>query len=70
MTQEPKSYWFGPTALFVGLTITFFGGLFFHFVSLSSDLLWLNYARNIVLLVGLLLIVAGVRRILGEGGNK
>ncbi|NQY12853.1 MAG: hypothetical protein HRT81_03205 [Henriciella sp.] len=70
MMKESEPLWFGPVALFVGIVVFFFGGIWLNFLVTETGLSWLSYARTISLTIAALLMLYGLTKIVKSGGSE
>ena len=70
MSKETNSLWVGPTALFVGICLFFFGGLGTHYLATLSTSSWIGLAGNLTIVMGVVLIFLGVDQIRKDANDK
>ena len=70
MTKYVPPLWVGPTALFSGFCLFFFGGIWTNYSAGQTSDPWIGYARAFVLIVGAVLILKGAQWTIGSNDDK
>nr|WP_070960464.1 hypothetical protein [Hyphomonas sp. Mor2] len=66
MSKKADALWVGPTAMFVGFSMFFFGAIWRGFMVDRPNLPWEQLTNVAIMTVGVLLLANGAARIMGK----